>query len=187
MAAIPCPQKLSVDTALALFDIKIGPVAAYGISVIWVDMTATQLNLLDKVKATFLKRVLGLPRAAQNRLTYCLAGTMPFIEDLVRRFSLPHTAALQQFRQSFDTKMREVPIEFYRTQAMTRETWKQPLQADRHAHTRYAVHGFHHRLCRKEGFHTPGPGCLCKYCGQSCPRYHLTACPSAPSLTQLAR
>lgn len=188
MSLIPCPQKLSVKTAMLLFDMKVGSVAAYGILNIWPHLTATQLETLDKIKATFIKRVLGLPRNAQNRLTYCLGGCQPFIEDLVRRFALADTPALREFRQRFEMKMREVPEEFYLTPAMQSSSWKEPLQQHRrHILTRYSIHGFHHKLCRRRDFHNPNNDCLCLYCNRECSRYHHAVCSLAPSLNDLTR
>ena len=186
MATIPSPGKLSIDTAMSLFNIKIAPIAAYGLTLVWEDLSATQITALDKVKATFLKRSLCLHRSASNRLTYCLAGTQPFIEDVVRRYGLPDTPALQQYRTEYQNKMREIPADFYRTPAMTSAAWKQPLQDRRHIYTRYAVHGFHHKLCRTIGFHRPDESCICRNCSESCQLYHFDLCQFRPYLRELA-
>ena len=61
---------------------------------------------IDSVNAAFLKRALGLPRNARNPLVYALAGTGPFVEDLVKQFNLPTTTALEKFRGDFSIKMR---------------------------------------------------------------------------------
>ena len=185
MSSIPTPQRLSLETAMRLFDMKIGSVASYGIQLVWKDLTYAQLDKLDKVKATFLKRALGLPRNAKNRLTYALAGTLPFVEDLVTRFSLEVTPALTVFRQRYSEKMREVPSEFYNTAAMKDGRWKQPLQELRHLVTREAVHGFHHKLCSRSGFHAPAPDCTCRLCGQQCSLYHSNSCAASPGLKWL--
>ena len=141
MATVPTPLKLSLETVTQLFRLKIGPTASYGIRLAWNDMTANQLERIDTVKATFLKRALGLPRNARNRLVYALAGTEPFIEDLVTQFNLSTTPALEKFRRDFSIKMREIPMEFYTSQAMTDDSWKGPLETQRQLITRLAVHG----------------------------------------------
>ena len=186
MASIPDPHRLSLITAMQLFQMKVGAVASYGISVIWDELSTAQLEKLDKVKATFLKRALGLPRNARNRLVYVLAGTVPFVEDLVRQFDLKVTPALTEFRENFSRKMRDVPRAFYETPAMTDNRWKEPLQELRHLVTRQAVHGFHHKLCLRTGFHEPSPECFCAFCGLQCPLYHHSECEASPSLKRLA-
>ena len=86
------PQTLSLKTALQLFDLNITPVASYGIELVWDELSVDSLDKLNQVKATFLKRTLGLRRTAKNRLVY-LSG-MPVIcgrsEKKVR--PPPHTA-----------------------------------------------------------------------------------------------
>ena len=75
-------------------------VKIYGIQVIWRYLTAHQLEELDKVKASFLKRALGLPRTARNRRVIAMAGCDGLIEDLVPRFKLSETPALELFRRN---------------------------------------------------------------------------------------
>ena len=84
---------------------------------------------------------------------YALAGTGPFVEDLVDQFNLGTTPALTEFRGTFAKKMREVSQEFYKTAAMTDERWKGPLQDLRHLITRLATHGFHNELCTRRDCH----------------------------------
>ena len=119
MASIPDAHRLSLKTAMQLFQMKAGAVASYGISVIWDELSTAQLEKLDKVKATFLKRALGLSRNARNRLVYVLAGTVPFVEDLVRQFNLKVTPALTEFREIFSRRMRDVSQAIYESPAMT--------------------------------------------------------------------
>ena len=65
---IEAPQKLSLKTALKLFDIKVAPTAAYGVRLIWKHLHRGDLETLDRVKAAFLKRVLGLHSNTKNRI-----------------------------------------------------------------------------------------------------------------------
>jgi hypothetical protein len=186
MADIPSPRCLSLKTALQLFDIKVAPVASYGIQVVWHRLTTPQLESLEKVKPTFLKRVMGLPKNAKNRLVYLLANTKPLIEDLVRRFRLPLTPQLAEFRLRYAAKHREVDMCFYDTRAMTDHSWKKPNPPQRHLICRYAVHGFHHKLCRRSDFHEPNANCTCRLCNSPCGRYHFGECPRVGSLSSLA-
>ena len=58
MASIPDPYRLSLKTVMQLSQMKVGAVISYGISVIWDELSTAQLEKLDKVKATSLKRLL---------------------------------------------------------------------------------------------------------------------------------
>ena len=49
------PQMLSLSTALSLFDLKIAPIASYGIQLIWEKLGVANLKALDRVKPAFLK------------------------------------------------------------------------------------------------------------------------------------
>lgn len=187
MSTIEKPQQLSLTTLKALFDLKVASVAAYGIQVIWEHLSLSQLEKLDKVKPTFFKLAIGLPRNAKNRLVYLMTSTQPLIEFLVTRFRLSETAALIQFRENFIKKVRAVPGSFFNSPAMVTQNWQRRLQPNRHLVTRYSLHGFHHKLCHRRGFHDPDVGCVCRLCNQPCPIYHLDTCQMAISLTQLAR
>jgi hypothetical protein len=44
-------QMLSLKTALALFGMKIGPTASYGIQLVWKNLSCSQLTLLDRFNA----------------------------------------------------------------------------------------------------------------------------------------
>ena len=146
-------------------------------------MKISHLEAIDRVKAQFLKLALGLPRNARNRLTLALAGTTSFIEDLVKRFSLPETEALKQFRSKLADKHREIDESFNLTPAMRNGPWKACLREDRHLTTRYAIHGFHHNAAlpsslRKLSLQT---------CGDQCTTYHLQICTAKPSIRSLVR
>ena len=185
---IRTPARLSLQTALRLFTMKIAPVAAYGIQAVWAHLSKAQLEMIDRVKPAFLKRCLGLHSSALNRLVYLLCGTPLFIEDLRDQFQLPATAAYSEFISMWETKMAEIDPEFYNTGAMTNDAWKGVNRINRHVVVRYAIHGFHHSLCRTEGFHLPNDICQCKKCGGgACTKYHdASVCPAVTSLNSLS-
>ena len=168
--SIAAPQRLSMETALSLFRMKIAPAAAYGIQLYWEKLTSSQLTALDRVKPAFLKRVMGLHTSTKNRLVYLLASTPLFIEELRYQHSLPETPAYHAFIRSHEDKMASIDAEFYLTKAMNNSEWKDVSRTNRHIVTRYAVHGFHNILCRTEGYHEPNDTCICKYCELVCPR-----------------
>ena len=183
--AIPNPQKLSLRTAVALFDLKIGPTVAYGIQVIWPHLTKANLAALDGVKAAFLKRCLGVHRTSRNRLVYLAAGTPLFVEDLVEKHILPRTAAYEDHIRTWEEKMADIDPAFFNTVAMFSDGWKAQNNAGRHRLLRFAMHGFHHKICLTEGFHESNDRCICRLCGSHCPTYHLQECLNPIPLGQL--
>lgn len=186
MSCIRTPHLLSVRTALQLFTLKVAPVALYGVEVTWPHLTKDQLVDLDKVKPTFLKRVLGLPKNALNRLVLTLCGTVSLIEEAVARFGLPETPALREYREELSLKIRAIPPQFYSSLGMRVDTWKAALQPDRHVFTRYSVHGFHSKMCTTPEYHLPEDNCICRFCSLTCELYHHDVCTASPSLYQVA-
>jgi len=73
ISSIRDPSKLSLPTAVKLFDIKVFPVVTYGVKAIWKHLTRLDLECIEGTKATFLKRVLNVHRKSRNRLVYKLA------------------------------------------------------------------------------------------------------------------
>jgi hypothetical protein len=60
-------------TAMMLFDLRILPILTYGIEITWNHLTKRNLRDIERVKPTFLKRVMCLSKHAPSRLTYVLA------------------------------------------------------------------------------------------------------------------
>lgn len=185
MRSIAKPHSLSVQTALRLFDIKIAPVATYGIEVIWQHLTAKNLRALDGLKARYIKKVLSLHLSTKNRHVYLITGSTTLVEDLMKQRGLPETDAYRQSIQEWERKFSEVDESFYRTDAMTQSGWKEPGRTGRHIVTRYAVHGFHHILCTSRGHHEPADDCICRRCKAHCHRYHAGECSEVKSLSEL--
>jgi len=184
IASIRAPTKLSMRTVLALFNIKVASVASYGIEITWEKLTVAQLRQLDGVKLSYLKRALGVHRNARNRLVYLLCRTEPFCVELRDRFDLPETPAFLSVLATHRRKLVEVEPDFFDTPAMRQEDWREPLAEQRSLLCRHAVHGFHGELCEAAGFHDPRDSCVCRHCGEPCPRYHLLSCPVGLSLSQ---
>lgn len=185
-STIEAPHRLSIDTALRLFNLKVAPAAAYGVQLIWQHLSTSDFAALERVKPAFLKRVLGMHSTARNRLVYLLTGTSLFVADLRQTFSLEETEEFKSFVRLQEEKMAELDPDIFTTPAMTNDAWKGRNRPNRHVVVRFSVHGYHHHLCRVEGFHDPGDGCQCKYCSSECPRYHALACNGVRSLNQLA-
>ena len=173
---VPKAHVLSVKTALVLFELKIAPIASYGIQIIWPYLSPQLLNEFDKLKAAYLKRVLSVHHCSRNRLVYWLTWTELFTEDLREKFYLPATAAYEANREQWLQKMFDIEPEFLNTPAMTNRSWMSPGCSFRHKMTRTAVHGFHHIICNRKGDHHPDGNCLCLFCAKICDRYHIYSC-----------
>lgn len=78
--------------------------------------------MLTRVKAAYLKRVLGLHQSARNRLTFLLVYTPLLIEGLVRRFQLVPTEAHREVLAKWETKFAEIDVEFLESAAMMNHT-----------------------------------------------------------------
>lgn len=180
------PQKLSLNTAMRLYDLKVAPVVSYNIEMFWDDLTVGNLEMLNKVKASFIKRTLGLHPTTRSRLAYLLAGSMLAIEDFRARFGLRETDAYRDCLEAWETKFAEVDPEFHSSWAMKQEKWKEPHQENRNVVTRYSVHGFHFKLCTNKSFHEALMCCICRRCSGQCNKYHAATCPCVPSLNALA-
>lgn len=184
--SIHSPHRLSISTALALFNLKIAPIATYGIRAVWEDLTVANLRELEKTKSMFVKRVLSVSRTARTRLAYQLAGCEYLIQDIIRTFRLPITPAASTYLDEVAVKLAAIPSDFYHTTAMSHSGWMDPLQDNRHLQTRYAIHGFHHQMCSRSGCFESTVTCVCRFSGDRCYTYHLHMCRDAPPLSRLA-
>ena len=90
-------QKLSLNVALKPFVTKIQPIRTYAIPTIWEHLTVANPHSIDKVIATYLRRVLGLPRNTQNRLVHLLVGTNFLMEQVARDYNVPATSNYQAY------------------------------------------------------------------------------------------
>jgi hypothetical protein len=107
MTTIKSPQKLSLKTALALFDLKVAPTASYGLQIVWRHLRLSDIKSLERTKTTFLKRALGAHRSAKNRLVYALAACTSFVEELRLRLHLEETEAYKKFVSEREAKQRD--------------------------------------------------------------------------------
>ncbi|KAJ4437654.1 hypothetical protein ANN_17799 [Periplaneta americana] len=141
------PTRLSLSSAMTLFNAKTLPAITYGTELIWTKLILSNLKNTESVKARYLKRVLGISKLSKYRLTYELAQETFLIEDLRIRLQLPSTRKKVEFLQSRRRKRAEISLEFYATDAMLDRRWLEPNNCVRSAMTRLAVHGFHLKLC----------------------------------------
>ena len=166
-------EKLSVETALRLFHLKISPIACYAITIIWTRLNAANLKRLEAVKTTYLRRALRIPRWTRSRIVYHLSNTDFFIREIAAKYNLPHTPAYEAHIRERSEKAEDIDQSFLLTPAMNTDEWKNPNFPLRHVFTRMAAHGFHYRICNQKGFHHASNQCLCTLCNQTCGQYHL--------------
>lgn len=152
-----------------MLDLKIAPTASYGFDVIWDKLTHANLETMNKVKSTYLRRVLGLHPATPAGYAFLLAGSPLFIEDLIHRHELPITVVYKNWIRDWEDKMAEVDPLFLDTNAMRTDAWKGSNRQTRHLVTRFSVHGFHHQVCSTEGYHEPNSTCRCALCSSTAP------------------
>ena len=161
--------------ALTLFQLKVMPMT-YGLDIIWEHLMKRNLEDIERVKATFLKRALCLSKTTPFRLVYVLARQSFYIEDLRHQLLLPSTEAYNLLIREREEKAREIWPDFYATDAMLYRDWTRAGYDLRHIVTRMAVHGFHHLLCKTETYHQPTDQCVCMLRERACDRYHVLVC-----------
>ena len=140
------------------------------------ENSLSDLTALEKVKARYLKRVLGIAKTAPSRLAYELAAETFFIEDLRLKLLMPSTKQAEELLRIRRAKQNEIENDFYGTEAMLDRRWANPNQELRPVITRLAIHGFHHKICKNSKFHVPNSDCECVLCDKKCGKYHLTTC-----------
>lgn len=170
-------HNLSMETALKLFDLKVSPIASYGIEIIWPHLTIMDLENIERVKSRYLKRVMGLSKYNRSRYVYELADTDLFVSDLKIKFSLPDTQAYVKFYERKCMNKLEIVDEFYETETMLNLNWQRAMFSDRSVFTRFACHGYHYVFCNNKKFHAEAtPSCKCLYCNNLCTKYHILEC-----------
>ena len=77
--AINCVKNLhriSLNTAMTLFQQKVTPIMMYGLDIIWEHLTKRNLEYIERVKATFLKRALCLSKTTPSLPGICVGKTV---------------------------------------------------------------------------------------------------------------
>ena len=180
-------QQISLEVAMKLFRAKIVPILTHGVHLIWENLKKRDLKEWERVKATFLKRVIGVSKFTPSRYVYILTREPFLMEDLHYALLLPATEAYRELMAENQRKRRDIEEDFYATSAMTDRRWTGPNQNMRNVVTRLAVHGFHHKVCRINSFHVVMEKCVCKFCGHKCEKYHVLKCNKCPkTVTELS-
>jgi len=106
--------KLSaLGTAMKLFRLMVVPTLTYGMELVWEYLTRKQLLELEKIKARYLKRVIGVSQHTRSRLVYELAKGTFFIEDLKTLLMLPMTTAYKDALRELNNKKMDIWEDLY--------------------------------------------------------------------------
>jgi hypothetical protein len=84
-------RQLSTTTAMALFQNAITPIVAYGVEIVWEKLMVKDIERIEKVKASFMKREMGLGMNAPSRMAYVLMGELFFIGPIYTRRANAHS------------------------------------------------------------------------------------------------
>jgi hypothetical protein len=182
-------QKLSVRAALELFVIKIEPILAYGISVIWPYLNEANLRSLNMVFDMYLKRMLCVHKSSKNRLIHHMLEVDSFVGHIQAKYNLPYTGSFGCLLYEREQKSIMLSPDFIYVHDTLPTHWTGPMKLDRHVFTRTLVHGFHFKFCTNAKFHSADySACVCQFCHKKCGQYHSLFCKDTPfsSLHQLA-
>lgn len=170
---------LSLETALKLFDLKISPIASYGIEIIWPYLSKNDFEKLEKTKSRYIKQLLGLSKVNYSRYVYEITDTDLFVHDLKLKYNLSDSNAFEKFFEGMLVKKTNIRTNFHdKLQTINQNVqWKTPCFSDRSIFTRYLCHGYHYIFCTDKSFHYEACDvCICKFCGERCSQYHINDC-----------
>ncbi|KAJ4425952.1 hypothetical protein ANN_27578 [Periplaneta americana] len=123
-----CEVKKVINAAIE--DVNRGLI--YREDVVWEYLKKKDLRAWENVKATYLKRALGVSKFTSSRLVYILTRESFLIDDLRITLLLPSTDAYEKLLAENLRKNSEVKEEFYGTSAMTDRSWTGTNQRMRH-------------------------------------------------------
>jgi len=178
IARIRKPQLLSISAALAVFELCIAPMASYGITMVWQKMKVTMLAMMESVKATFVKKCLGVATCTSNRLVYSLLGQRSFVEELMMKHDLPLTPEVALYLKEFRVKIRGVLEDGFLgiTPAGQDARWREAGRPGRSLVIRASLGGLHNEFCYNLRCFEATSECICRHCSEICEQFHLWSC-----------
>lgn len=169
--------KLSVKVGLNLFKSKVQPIIAYSLESIASHLTLSNLLEIDKVKAAYLKRLLGTASNASSTLMYQLCGCETLVSDISQTVNFDPDVYAKYLHIREIKNWTFVTNNYTAGPGFQNLQWQMSNQINRSKVIRTTVHGFHHEICSDQDFHLPNEICVCKLCGGSASdRYHLLDC-----------
>ena len=153
---------VSLDTAIRIYDMKVLPTVTYLIDLITPCMTLSQMRELDKVKASFVKKALGLHRSASSTLSLEIFSTGTMCEDLKRKNYVFDGETWKRYELEREEKLINLCIDnFTDGLCFNFDEWRLAGQKTRHFYIRFTAHGFHHRLCKFKDCYEAIDNCIC--------------------------
>lgn len=171
--------EVDLKTALNVFKIKIAPIVCYCLRAFSSLLSLDNLKEIDKVKSSYLKRVLGLPRNSSSTLALELCEVKSFVEDLMSSNNYVfNESVIQEYEHYREERRIEFVFKNYTDGPGFQSTgWKRALQQNRAYVCRLTWHGYHQYICLKGYCFNIDEDCVCKYCGENeVNRYHILRC-----------
>jgi hypothetical protein len=101
----------------------------------------------------FLKKSVRLSKFIPLRLVFAIARESYLLEDLKLKMLLLSVIVYREVMDGRRGKEKEIWEKFYRMTAVMKRKWIGSNYELGHVVTRAAVHGFHHRICRRQYYH----------------------------------
>mgnify|MGYP003623555050 CR=1 FL=1 len=129
-------------------------------------MKTSDFKRLEKVKASYLKKVLGVGTNSKSRLVYELTREIIILEDICLTYLLPSTGPYDEELEERKMKRKGNHEDFYTTTAIQERSWIKENQPQRYI-INLATHGFHHEPCES---------CICEWSENQCDRNNILKC-----------
>ena len=147
IAALKYLQLTSLKTAKKVFQSKIRPIIEYSLKGIAKYLSTANLKEIDRVKAAFFKKALGLHNSASSTFAIALAKERHYVEDLMDHGYNFAPDVIRDYKKDIDDRLWTALAERYTDgPAFQSEDWMQHGRKDRHLTVRTTYHGFHHLL-----------------------------------------
>src|SRR5690606_22796173 len=158
-------RRLSIKTALKLYENKIRPILTYALQTFSRYLKASNLREVDRSKAQFLKKCLCLSKNTSNTLVLSICNEKSEVHTLQDKFVF-NAAELANYTGRLYRRRQELNMEYQQLgPAFTSTRWMDAGQRNRHIITRCTVHGFHFMICTRSHCYNITQDCSCKICG----------------------
>lgn len=127
-------NKLSLKKAMLVLQTKVKPIITYALHIHAPYLALDSLQKLDRVKSTYLKKVLDLPRCALTERAHNLCGEKRLCEDLAGKNYKFEKSVWRQYSQHLELQRRTTPEcnNIGNNIAFDEDRWKGPGQARHH-------------------------------------------------------
>ena len=175
-------QITSLRTAFKIWDMKIRPMIEYSLGALTPYLRLCHMRELDKAKAKFFKRALGVHDSASSSLVLQLSGMNTHCVDMKNRgFSFEESEWVKYTAEREDKFDKLVAENYTSGPAFQDSRWQNAHEKDRNVVVRTTCHGFHHLLCQDACYQptamSEDSSCICKICrAEKITRYHILAC-----------